>query len=38
MPTLSSQPIGSIVLTPDQIAQLEAQYPGLSETMKQFQE
>jgi len=38
MPTLSSQQIGSIVLTPDQIAQLEAQYPGLSETMKQFQE
>jgi len=38
MPTPSSQPTDSIVLSPEQIAKLEEQYPGLSETMRQFQQ
>lgn len=37
MPSSSPEPTQSIVLSPEQISQLETQYPGVSETMRQFQ-
>jgi hypothetical protein len=38
MPSPSPQPTEFVTITKEQLAQLEKQYPGLSETMMQFQQ
>ncbi len=38
MPSPSPQPIELVTITKEQLAQLKKQYPGLSETMMQFQQ
>ncbi len=38
MPSPSPQTTESIVISSEQLAQLELTYPGLSETMRQFQQ